>query len=295
MEIIKLDSLNKIPIGTVIIVRDRLDLTKITIESYLFTTTLDYRLLIVDNASGPETQEYLNSLDLNVIRFDENKYPGYALNYGWDALVSEFPNIEFLHRSDNDIFYRAGWDRYAVETMRAFTDVGQFGCLDLSDYFPFGMKPIHFREFNGCQINAHPYDIGGSFLLRRKVWDQGVRHNEKPWLPIDSAGGVSGGSDPTIKMQGNQPEDKLFMYDVIAAGWKTGHTIEPINYHLGVGYGWLKNNPNFSYYKKSFEDRGIDSFEDYINNARMAKVAVEEILNEEDRQAKVEKFLDHNF
>lgn len=277
MEIVSIDKKESISIGTVILVHDRLDLTRITIESYLFCTNVSYKLLIIDNASNQETKEYLKSLNIDIIHFDENMYPGYAFNYGWQALVSEFPNIEFLHRSDNDIFYRAGWDRYAIETMRAFPDLGQFGCLDLSDYFHFGMRPMHFRESNGCVINAHPYDIGGSFLIRKEVWDQNIRHNESPW---------------SAKCQ---PEDKLFMQEVLNAGWKTGHTIEPIVYHLGVGYGWLENNPNFVYYKKSFEDRGVENFEKYIYDAKLAKLTVESVLNDEDRKMKVDRFLRHDF
>mgnify|MGYP003335312016 FL=1 len=234
-----------------------------------------------------------NSLNLNVVRFEENKYPGYALNYGWGVITTEFPNIEFLHRSDNDIFYRRGWDRYAVETLRSFPDVGQFGCLDLSDYFHFGMKPVHLRESDGCQINAHPFDIGGCFLIRREIWDSGIRHDQTYWNAIDASGGV--GEDSHIRVGGVVPEDKLFTQSIVDAGWKIGHAIEPIVYHLGVGYGWLEHNSNFAYYKKSFEDRGIDNFEHYINETRLAKITVERVLNEEDKKNKVNRFLNHNF
>lgn len=229
-------------LGTVIITHNRLDLTRITIESYVNTIVVPHELLIIDNNSDDETKEYLKSLDLNLIILDENKYPGYAVNLGWKELVDNFPDVKYLHRSDNDIFYRSGWDRYAVAVMESFPKLGQFGFLDLSDYFPFGTVPLILRESGDMKFNGHYWDIGGSFLIRREIWDDGVRHEEKKW-------------SPSVK-----PEDKILTEQIVEKGWQIGHSIDPIVTHLGVGYGWSKNNINFEYYKKTFHDRGLPDF-----------------------------------
>lgn len=239
MEIINIKKPDTKYLGSVIVTHNRLDLTRITIESYINTIVVPHELLIIDNNSDDETKEYLKSLNANIIFLDENKYPGYAVNLGWEQLVNNFPDIKYLHRSDNDIFYRSGWDRYAVAIMETFPKLGQFGFLDLYDYFPFGMLPTILRECDGLKFNGQYWDIGGSFLIRRKIWDDGIRHNEDEWSPQ------------------NTPEDKVLTKQIVSKGWQIGHSLEPIVCHLGVGYGWSSNNSNFSYYQKTFSDRGL--------------------------------------
>ena len=86
-------------IGTVVVSYKRPDMLRLTLESYLATISVPYRLIVVDNGSCEEALEVARELEVRVIELGENRFPGYSTNVGWDYLAGS----ELLHRSDNDI------------------------------------------------------------------------------------------------------------------------------------------------------------------------------------------------
>jgi len=73
VEIINIKKPDTKYLGSVIVTHNRLDLTRITIESYINTIVVPHELLIIDNNSDDETKEYLKSLNANIIFLDEFK------------------------------------------------------------------------------------------------------------------------------------------------------------------------------------------------------------------------------
>lgn len=146
---------------SVIVSYNRLHLLKETISSYKETVTLPHRLIVVDNNSDDETKEWLQESDLEVVIFlKKNYFPGYATNRGWEAGIED--DTEFLHRSDNDFRFLPGW---TDEVVSCFTDpkIGQVGLRTSS-------------EEGGILRNC-----GGNCVVRRRLWDEGLRYEERPW------------------------------------------------------------------------------------------------------------------
>jgi hypothetical protein len=253
MEIFK--PVEKKIMGTVIVTHNRLDLTKITIESYLNTRSLPSVLFVVDNKSDDKMVDYLHTITEidELIIMPQNRYPGAALNCGWDLIAYDYPNIKFLHRSDNDIFYRCGWDIYVNELMDLFPKLGQFGLLDLTDHHFFGTVPTILRERSGFKFNGHAFPVGGAYVIRREIWDQKIKHHENSWNSEAEA------------------EDKYFTDKIRENGWLIGHAMEPLVSHLGIGYGFDPRNQNYSYYEKSFKDRGVSNFESFLYDNRLKR------------------------
>ena len=234
---------------TALITHNRLDLTKMTVESYLNNTTLPHYIVVIDNASVDGTKEYLetiNELD-RLIFSDTNLYPGRATNLGWSEAINDIQGGgDFLHRSDNDLFYLPHWDEYSIDVMNAMPKLGQFGILNLNDQFYPGCVPTNTHEENGYVVNRHFPNIGGNHITRREVWDMGVRHIENTW-----AEGAAGN------------EDEKFSHAVGAAGYFYAHSIYPLATHLGLFRGNYKNRQYREYYRRTYKERlGINLYPD---------------------------------
>lgn len=156
-------------IHTVFISYDRLELTKRAIVSYFETVSVPFTMCVVDNGSEEGTADFLlewihEGLGWPVLALGENRYPGYACNQGWARAPRD---ANFLHRADNDFIFRRNWCEAVAE---CFEDpiVGQVGLRTDSE-----------------ELYA-AYNVGGNCMIRRELWDQGLRYDETPWpqLPV---------------------------------------------------------------------------------------------------------------
>jgi cellulose synthase/poly-beta-1,6-N-acetylglucosamine synthase-like glycosyltransferase len=157
---------------SVIVTYDRLYATQLALASYLETVTVPYTLIVVDNGSTDGTVEWLEELWLtggvidDYIELGENKYPGYACNRGWEDAPDD---AQVFHRADNDWAYYPGWCDHLAE---AFADpkVGQVG-----------LRTDAEESHNGVPI---PWNVGGNCVIRRELWDAGLRYDERPWTEL---------------------------------------------------------------------------------------------------------------
>lgn len=252
MEIFKVTK--KIEIGTCIVTYNRLELTKMTIESYLATASVSNYIVVVDNGSDNETINYLQSLgsDVDLVIYNEKQYPGFACNQAWDEIIKNCPDVKLLHRSDNDMFYRRGWDRYVVDLFELFPKLGLFGLLDLTEKHYFGIVPTFEKSRNGYKYNAHRHDIGGAYVTRREIFQSGIRHLDTPWTKEPDGW-----------------EDRHFTKSILEAGWDAGHAMEFLTCHLGTAYGWRKDNSLYEYYKKTYEERNDETFEEFLHKSKV--------------------------
>jgi GT2 family glycosyltransferase len=155
----------------IIVVRDQLDYFKACIDS-IKQTTNKYHLYIWDNASGPETSEYINSLlqsydserdldwKITTVRSETNT--GFIHPNNEMAALGESPYIILLN-SDTKVF--ENWDKTMMGFMKKHEDVAQVGYWGghLSD------DGRGFGGSNGFDIDYVP---GWCFCIKRETYDE---------------------------------------------------------------------------------------------------------------------------
>jgi len=201
-------------IHTVIVSYNRLELTKQVISSYLETVTLPFSLIVVDNGSDEETRDWLlNDYDYGLSLLNENKFPGYACNRGWERAPGD---AVLLHRADNDFAFREGWCEQVIAAFKN-PNLGQLG--------------LRTNE----EEAAASWNCGGCCVIRRELWDKGLRYDERPWgeYPIGHS------------------EDSYFSPAVVEMGYRWTRVKRPALISLASG-DWSD-----SYYQRSYGIRGI--------------------------------------
>lgn len=170
---------------TVMITYDRLDCTQKSINSFLETVTVPYTLTIVDNGSTDGTPEWLDRLEFDAVLFSDNKYPGYACNRGWERAPLD---ADFLQRADNDWTFLPGWCERVQEQFED-PNVGQVGLRTArEEVFP-----------NGQTV---PWNVGGNNIIRRELWDQGLRYDERPWPELPAGHSEDTYLSPAVQAMG---------------------------------------------------------------------------------------------
>lgn len=150
---------------TVFITYNRLELTKRAIESYLETVSVPYSYVAVDNGSTDGTFYWMTDENVHHMQLGRNRYPGYACNMGWKLAPADATH---LHRADNDFIFLEGW---CEEVDRMFSENENLGQL--------GLRTDEEEGFN-------KNNVGGNCIIRRELWDLGLRWDERPWPQIRS-------------------------------------------------------------------------------------------------------------
>lgn len=171
----------RVKLHTCMISYDRPEIIKRSLTSYLETVSVPHTLVVVDNGSEKELQHWLlNEYDYGLILFNENKYPGYACNRGWEMAPKD---ADFLHRADNDFIYREGW---CEEVAERFQDplLGQLGLLTAK-----------------VEGTGSP-NVGGNCIIRRSLWDAGLRYDERPWTELEPGMSEDSFMSPAVTAMG---------------------------------------------------------------------------------------------
>lgn len=205
---------------------NRLDLLKQCYHSYKETVSVPYTLVIVDNRSDNSTRQWLSrevSPHDKVIFLEHNRFPGYACNRGWETMPEE---TTLLHRSDNDFVFLPKWCDEVIRMFEQYPKLGQIG-----------LRTGEEELYNG-------HNVGGNNVIRRKLWDAGLRYDERTWPQI------------AAKVPG-YTEDSFFSPRVKKMGWEWGRVqqscIRPISNEDPT-------HPDFDreYYERTWADRGIE-------------------------------------
>lgn len=165
-------------ISTVVLNWNRADLLERTVTSYLATVEVPHELIIVDNGSSDDSPAVIAGLsaansNCHALMLAEN-IGGEALNAGLAQ-----GRGQYLHVSENDIEYRAGWDRAMLAKFEAFPELGQ-----LSPFSPFpdtlaadiiGNRPATRLERNGQIIYVAHDNTTSTCVFPRDLWEQGLR------------------------------------------------------------------------------------------------------------------------
>lgn len=224
---------------TVMVTFNRLAYTKKTLKNYLSTVDVPNFLVVVDNNSTDGTREWLeqqrdkgkiNYLILN----DENTYPGKATNKGWETGLYYYPEATHLMRLDNDMNLSEDWCEIADKYFNTIPKLGQLG-LDFGPLEDYDCK-YAVEEHNGLTINPFPGNVGGTNIITRKVYEDGLRYDETPWNHSIE--------EPTPQ------EDSKFSQAIARAGYLFGHSTTKIGWTIDE---W-EDYPE--YYIKTLTDRG---------------------------------------
>ena len=207
---------------TVMITYNRLDLTRQAIASYLATVTGPATLAVVDNNSTDGTREWLTDLYEDAVidnlhLLDRNMYPGYACNYGWSHAPQ---GTVLLHRADNDFVFLPDWETHVRLMFSANEQLGQLGLRT-------GEEELH---------NTH--NVGGNCVIRKQLFDEGLRYDERPWPKI-------------AKKVPGYTEDSFLSPEVRKMGWWWDRVKQPCIRPIGY------ESPDDPYYQSTWADRGI--------------------------------------
>lgn len=222
---------------------NRLAYTQKTLRALYRTIEVPYYLVVVDNASTDGTVDFLKNhlkrskID-DIIFNPENYYPGKATNIGWSEGLDDYPEATHLMRLDNDMHLERGWDVAAESYFKAIPELGQLG-LD-NDALDHPKASLRALSINGKTINPWPGCVGGPNIIRRKIWDMGIRYEEMMWN--------DGRKTP---MQ----EDSAFSRAIMDRGYLAAHMTDKLAWTFANPTNW-KEYP--SYYKKAMTDRGYD-------------------------------------
>lgn len=230
---------------------NRLEYTKRTLRTLWDTIELPHYLVIVDNNSTDGTQDYLTKLKARgrcdkIILNPENYYPGKATNIAWAEGLKEYPDATHLMRCDNDMHFEKGWDLKAQEYFEKIDRLGQLGL----DYWGGEEKPPII--INGMGLNEWPGAVGGPNIIKRSIWNGGVRYDESRW---------EGSRD---KVQ----EDSRLSRDIKSYGYLVGHMSEKLSWTFADESNWV-DYPE--YYLKTMYDRNYDDKVEIIKKLKESK------------------------
>lgn len=234
-----------------LITYNRLEYTKRTLRALYKTAELPYYLVVVDNASTDGTRDYLDKhkrrekVDMIILNGD-NYYPGKATNIGWSEGLKAFPEATHLMRLDNDFHLEPGWQAAVESYFKAIPELGQLGLDD--DALQHPKAPLRAYEVNGKTINPWPGCVGGTNVIRRKLWDLGVRYQELMWN--------DGRNSP---MQ----EDSALSKDIMNRGYLSAHMTDKLAWTFANKDTW-QDDPE--YYKKTMRERGYDDHLKYLES-----------------------------
>lgn len=152
-------------IAIVVVTYNALDYVKACIESVKKMTSSPYQLIVVDNASEAETQDYLKAESgIDLVQNDDNRLWSPANNQGMKAIDKDV-DVVILMNSDVEVLV----DNWTAVLEKVFNDNPKVGIAGpIWNHLPY--KPI-YGAVDGC-----------FFAMRREVIEQiGYLTEEFPW------------------------------------------------------------------------------------------------------------------
>ena len=238
-------------ITTVLLNWNRGYLLEQTLESYVATVSVPYKLLIIDNGSSDNSGE--------VIRRFVEKHPATEVislpeNIGGEAYNLAIPKIEgeFLHISENDKIYLHGWCEKMVHAFTSFPKLGQL-CLESpvpTDAEAWVSKQVTTLRFhNGCLLYQPERNVITSSIIRKEIFTRGLKvHNIVR-------------QDSHVKF----PDDSRLSIDVKKMGYWVANCDHSYVRNIGHEASEIKNNPD--YYQANYKAKpavGLQGLQDRL-------------------------------
>lgn len=232
------DSEEAIVLSVVMLVRDRWKLTQQSIVSLMRNTKEPVQLTIVDDASVEPVEKLISSLHSNVqiIRNDESKGTGWARNQGVEAARAKFGMSNLLYLSDNDVFFRPGWDTVLIDAheLNRHVKILGGGCHPYMQPHTQTPRLIHPAPY---RVTTRDAVSGYSWLLSWETWDE--------FGPLDShALGV------------RQGEDWAMCQKIVRDGYFVGSVMPEVVHHTGLFDTFKQRPPGWELLEKA-KERGV--------------------------------------
>lgn len=144
---------------------NRLDLTKLTLESLYKTAKREFNLVIVDNGSTDGTVQYLKSLDnITLILNGENK--GIAIGRNIGLLEADKLKTDYYCTIDNDVLMPDGWLEEGIGIINSNKSWGAIGVNFEATQYPLITQ-------NGYTFQDKPAgNLGTACMIFRKQLHQ---------------------------------------------------------------------------------------------------------------------------
>jgi len=140
---------------------DSLDYTKKFVKSIRDNTQSDYELIIVDNGSNKNVQEWVKKTADKNILFNENQGFAKGFNAGLDIAEGEY-----VMMANNDTEFPNKWDIYILENFQKYKNIGL-----VSPTYTSGLKIALRKNVENNQIILKKFDdypSGVAYCLKRK-------------------------------------------------------------------------------------------------------------------------------
>lgn len=162
-------------LSIVLPVMNRLAETRLIVTLLCQVTTGDFELIVIDNASGPDTRRYYEQFiaprvpHFTYLRNEQNAGMFASLQQGYEAATGDV--IAFLH---NDVFiYEPGWNQRVLRYFAADPLLGVAG-------------------FFGCRgVNAHGFRYDCVSVMLETETRYGARRPRGEWEPVVVLDGFS--------------------------------------------------------------------------------------------------------
>lgn len=113
---------------------DSLDVLKASLSSLKKHTLIPYDLLVFDNASGVETQTYLQEIyQAGGIQYLMLSHENIGKGKAWDLIFAAAPG-EIIAYSDSDVYFEQKWLQAALSLMESYPNVGMVTCRPMRTY-----------------------------------------------------------------------------------------------------------------------------------------------------------------
>ena len=190
-------------IDLVFITYNRIEYTKLALNSVLADPTEKFSLTIWDNASTDGTVEYLKN-EVNDPRISEVIFS--KQNIGQTAAVNQIwsqSKADLLGKLDNDCLVTPGWTRTLARAHSDIDNLGVIACWHFSPQdYDYERAKHKIQSFGGHQVFRHPWICGTGLLIKRETFKKfGPIKNKgttRYWLKMASAGYINGWYYPLI-------------------------------------------------------------------------------------------------
>lgn len=171
-------------ISIVIVHKDRPEYLNICLQSIAVTSyNNNYEVIVVDNASGQESQDYLNDIEgeIKVIRNDKNIFWGPAANKGYEAANKNSKYIVFMHC--DVVITNPAWLDLMINVLES-QGAGYLG-VEMQSYYMENQKVNFIQEWcmmvsRDCWEKVGPFpdkcpQIGTSFITTVRAQQEGFK------------------------------------------------------------------------------------------------------------------------
>ncbi len=134
---------------------ESLDVLKVTLNTLRENTQIDFDLMVFDNGSCPEVQDYLLDLQRNgkiqyLILSDKNLGKGGA----WNQILAGAPG-EIIAYADSDVLFLPGWLERSVEILETYPNVGMVTSRPFRTKEEFFTNSLTWAEENQDAVVNH--------------------------------------------------------------------------------------------------------------------------------------------